>query len=109
MINNENISTAREVWLTASKIFGFKIITPYRIIVDGLEKEAFGFLPEYGTLKGTLVQLTSPPNFETDEDISKWAKENNFSCSFINIEMYLEYNEARFKDTLEDWGKFYYS
>jgi hypothetical protein len=104
MKTEEKIQQARENWVKASMDLSFKIISPYYIEINGKEKEIFAFLPRYGSIKGTLVELTSEPDFKTDSDIICFAKENNIFCSFINMKSCLKYDQDYFKETLEDWG-----
>jgi hypothetical protein len=105
MIGESEIKKARNIWILASKRLGFEIISPYLIIINKTEIEVFAFLPHCGSRNGTIVELTSSPNFETDNRIIEWATVNEFFFSFINIDNCLQYNEAFFKETLEDWQK----
>jgi hypothetical protein len=106
MITIEQIERARENWIKASLSLRFRLVTPYFVDVNGIKKEVFAFLPEYGSSNGVIICLTSAPDFETDRDIINWAKENKFFYSFINIESCQKYDEDYFRDALEDWVKY---
>lgn len=103
MITREHTEVARKNWLKASLSLSFKLVTPYFVEINGNKLEVFAFLPAYGSQKGTLICLTSPPHFKTDKKIVNWAKENNINYSFINIEDFQSYNENYIKEILEDW------
>lgn len=106
MINENQRNLVRNNWIRASEALGFRILLSYKLIISEKEKTAFAFLPEYGSKNGAIIELTSPPDYETDKKIITWAKKNECFCSFLNVERYLTYNEKFFIETLEDWGKF---
>ena len=106
MIYKEQIKVAQENWVKASLSLSFKIITPYAIYIRGLKKDVFAFLPEYGSVIGTIINLTSPPNYEVDQDVIEWAKEKQCFYSFISIDDCQKYDEDYFKEILEDWIRY---
>jgi hypothetical protein len=106
MITKEQFEQARLNWQKASKNLFFEIITPYFIEINGIKKELFAFLPEYGSPNGTIICLTSPPHYETDSEIIQWSKENKFYYSFLNVEEFQEYDEECLNEILEDWMKY---
>ncbi|GGH32949.1 hypothetical protein FAZ19_23480 [Sphingobacterium alkalisoli] len=105
IVNKEHILKARENWQKAAYNFKFEIITPYFISVKGSEKEVFAFVPAYGSSNGTIIELTSPPEYNTDKEIMEWASDNDLFCSFINVDNLLEYDERYFVEILDDWIK----
>lgn len=105
MITNERIEIARTNWLKASLNLFFKLDTPYFVDINGNKQEVFAFLHEYGAPNGTIICLTSSPQFVTDREIIQWAKEKKIYCSYLNIEDFQIYNEDYFKEILDDWMK----
>jgi hypothetical protein len=105
MITEDQIKIARETWIKASNDLDFKIITPYSLMVDGRKQEVFAFLPEYGSHNGTFVFLMSAPEYNTDNYLAKWAKRRRILSSFINVDVFLNYNKKHFIEILKDWGK----
>jgi hypothetical protein len=106
MITADQIKIARETWIKASDDLGFNIVTPYFLMVDGRKQEIFAFLPEYGSYKGTFVFLMSPPDYNTDNYLSKWARKRKIFFSFINIDDFLNYDKKYFREILKDWRKY---
>ncbi|MEO0553899.1 MAG: hypothetical protein AAF149_11895 [Bacteroidota bacterium] len=104
MINEEKIQVLRKNWQLASKRLNFKLVSPYNVNSDGYEMEFFAFLPEYGSSNGMVLGLTSAPEFNTDSELIKWAKESECSYSFLNVDDYSAYNEAIFLEALQDWN-----
>lgn len=106
MITIKQIEIAGANWIKASIELKFDIFSPFIFENNGIKKNAFALLPEYGSPHGTILGLISAPEFETDSAIVEWAKMNNLYYSFINIESCLYYDEVLIKETLEDWKKY---
>lgn len=106
MISKEKVEIARSNWNRASLKLFFKLITPYFADIDGDSYEIFAFLPEYGSINGAIICLTSAPLFETDNVIIRWAKRVEVFYSFVNVEDFQIYNEDYFREMLTDWVKF---
>jgi hypothetical protein len=102
----QEIEATRANWLKASKEIGFKIFMPFTMYVDDKEIDAFAFLPCYGAEKGIIIDLIFPPFFDSNDSIKKWADDNGYGYSFLNIEVYSKYDKDFFVETLNDWGKF---
>lgn len=103
MNKEEKIKLAHKNLLRASKEIGFKAISPYSIEVGNSRIEVFAFLPDYGSLNGAVVDLTSDPNFETNGVLSSWAKKNGIFISFLNLQRIINYDEGYFREILDDW------
>ncbi|WP_109831275.1 hypothetical protein [Reichenbachiella versicolor] len=93
----------KETWQEASSKLSFEIIMPYKIESNDFEVEVFGFLPNYGSENGMLVEIMYPPYFEMDRNIIQWAKGNDCFYAFINADEYLKYDKNKFMEILEDW------
>ncbi len=106
MITKEQIELARKNWITASNEIGFKIITPYVLPRTEISVEIFAFLPEYGSPYGTIIELTSPPEYNCNVLVSEWASFNKLFFSCINIYSILTYRKDFFQETLLDWGNY---
>jgi hypothetical protein len=102
MISDNQIEIARNNWLKAAEELNFKFITPFEILFENVEKEVFGYLPDYGSSNGAIVEMWESGQL-TDCKLSDWAKENNVFLSFCSIETFLEYNVVHFRDILKDW------
>ena len=71
MINSDHIISARKNLQKASQDLGFVIVSPYYIFLNGIIKEVFAFLPEYGTSKGTILELTCSHRSFVERSVSK--------------------------------------
>lgn len=103
-ISTEEIEKARQVWIKASQILDFKLITPYEFTLNGSTTEVFGLVPDYGTENGMLIGLTSGPEFYADEVVIQIANSINCGISFLNIEDFLIFNKSIFLELLSDWS-----
>ena len=104
MFHEEQIKTVRNHFLLAAKDFCFEFVSPFKLTE---ELEAFGYITNYGSKNGTVICLTSSPDFQTDKRVVAWCKAMGCFCSFLDIESLLgEYKRAYFKEMLDDWGKF---
>jgi|SRR5690606_22244507 len=106
MIDEKLKEKARNSWIKASEELKFKIVTPFNTLIEDKETSLFAYLPQYGSPKGMIVELTEEPEFLTNSEVIKWAKQNEHFYSFINIDSYLNFDKDFFAGTLDDWGKF---
>jgi len=102
MISSNQIEIARNNWLKAADELSFNFTTPFEILIENVEKEVFGYLPDYGSSNGTIVELMEGPQ-KIDITLSNWAKENKIFLSYCNIDTFLEYNVSYFREILKDW------
>jgi len=102
-----NIKQIISNWLRASENLHFDIKTPF-VLEDKNNKKynCFGFVPKFGSKKGTIILLIKPPKFRIRLKVNKIAEQLGYYCSNLNIECELEYDKVRFIDTLNDWGYF---
>ncbi len=102
-MDNTMIEKARSQFVRASEEFDFTFISPYCLNEeDGLY--AFGYIAEYGSQNGAVIDLIELPLLETNPRITEWCKKNELFVSFISIEPLLgEYNCDYFAELLEDW------
>jgi len=104
MICEKELSKARENFELAAKEFDFEFESPH-LLKDGLS--VFGYIKNYGSPNGAVIDLISPPDFSQNTDVIKWCKENDCFFSFLNIQPLLdEYDSSYFEEMLNDWGKF---
>jgi hypothetical protein len=106
MSREEKIDIARKNWLKASNELGFDIISPYTVTKDNKKYCFFAFIPKYGSPQGTLIDLIFSPLYKTNNKMKAIANAVGCFHSFINIDIYIDYNKERFLDTIEDWGKY---
>jgi hypothetical protein len=95
-----------QAWGKAAQLLKFEAIAPYSISVEDQVLDCVAFVPDFGGVRGTIVGILEPPDLRTDKRLSLYAKEHGLFYSFLNPEEYATYNEARFKETLFDWGFF---
>lgn len=105
MLDLSLIKKAKQAWIQASLELKFEMVCPYVFMHNGNLKNAFAFLPEFGSENGMIVGITGSPYFQLDDDIIEFAKMKNMYYSFININQYLQYECELFTETIEDWGK----
>lgn len=102
-MDNIMIEKARSHFIRASEEFGFTFVSPY--CLD--EKEgifAFGYIAEYGSYNGAVIDLIGPPDFTSNRDIVEICKKKHMFLSFLYIESLLgEYDSDYFREMLEDW------
>jgi len=53
-----------------------------------------------------VIGFTESSEFESNIRLKSFAKSNGFYCSFINYEVYQQYDEEIFKEALSDWNFF---
>jgi hypothetical protein len=100
---DEKIIIARKNWLKASSSLNFKFISPYYFKHNNGNYNLFGYLPEFGSENGILIDIMFPPEFYTDKNVIKISKQMNCGYIFINYEKLKIYDENSFKEILEDW------
>lgn len=93
-------------WTVASKLLGIRIVVPFTLSNENEFVECIAFLPDFGSPRGMVLGLTTPPEFKTDAVLIKCAKKRKLFYSFINPAIYSTYDEKRFKEVLTDWGFF---
>jgi hypothetical protein len=106
MMNETNIKNAQALWMRASKELNFEFVSPYRLFINGVDKHVFGFLPKYGTMKGTNLCVNSRPNFEVDKEIVEYAQNRGIHWCYLNIEHCLSYDLDYYKSILDDFAYF---
>lgn len=100
------LKKASEAWIVAGERLGIRVTAPF-MLASGCESiECVSFLPDFGSWKGTIVGAIYPPDYETDKKVADYAKRNGIFCSFPSLLGHSSYDEAVFKDALEDWGYF---
>lgn len=104
MITDNNVELARSNLKRASKELGFDVETPYTIKESNKTYDIFAFLPKLGSQNGMYLGITNPPEFQTDHDLIRIAKERNIFCGFINLESILNYRKEVFEEAVSDWA-----
>ena len=104
MISKSQEKIAREKFELAANDFDFVFHSPYALTET---LSVFGYIENYGSKNGTVICLTSPPGFPTDQFVIDWCKQMECFVSFISIEPLLgEYKAPYFREMLRDWGKY---
>jgi hypothetical protein len=96
-----------EVWKTAASLLSIRAEAPYLLkSADGTEVKCVAFLPDFGGSHGMAVGCLCSPTFEANKEMAKAAKSVGIFYSYLNFDIYKDYNEKRFKEVLIDWGFF---
>ena len=104
MISKSQEKIAREKFELAANDFDFVFHSPYALTET---LSVFGYIENYGSKNGTVICLTSPPSFLTDQFVIDWCKQMECFVSFISIEPLLrEYKSSYFREMLRDLGKY---
>ncbi len=93
-------------WRTASELLDIEVTAPFTLRAGVKPVHCVAFLPHFGSPRGVVVGAAEPPGFDTDPELVKQAEKAGFFYSFINTEIFTDYDERRFKETLKDWGFF---
>lgn len=91
-------------WQEACGTLGVKVVAPYPLTEGDDSTNCLAFLPDFGGPKGMVVAALVPPNFETNARLVEVARKRGFFYSSINPLGWVEYDAARPKEALEDWG-----
>ena len=93
-------SSITAAFIEASSLLGFKFDPAYEArLPDGRTIKSLGLVCEFGAVNGTLLfaESSAPAPGELQS-----LKELGHFCSVL-FPSYRTYNEAHFKDTLNDW------
>jgi hypothetical protein len=95
-------------WLAAASALSVRVEAPYVLTsAEGTEVPCIAHLPDFGNAKGMVIGLFFRHNHEDEEAALKLAaKSRGLFCSFINPEVYENYNEEIYKEALTDWAFF---
>jgi hypothetical protein len=94
-----------KAWLAASRAFGIDVIAPY-LMQNGAKTVKFeAFLPDFGGPNGMVLGLVADTDAEMREPL-RCANAAGLNVSFLNPEVYGEFNKKEFWDALKDWGYF---
>jgi len=91
-------------WLIASKKLGFRIESPYLLEYDSVFFECIGYLPDFGSSNGMIIDGIGSPAYESTTGLSEVAESIGLYYSSINVNCYEEFDADLFKETLIDWG-----
>lgn len=105
-MTSSNKNELRQHWLRMANELGFEIVVPYYLNYGDKSLECFAFLPQFGSNKGMIVDIITPPENETSSDIFDACKELGIYCSFINYDSYVSADRRVFCEALIDWGYF---
>lgn len=103
---NKDIYELRQLWHSMASELDFEIIAPYTINYDNKELSCFAFLPKFGSENGMVIDVISPPTYETNKEISNACKILGVYYAFINYDSYAKAGKKVFCEALLDWGYF---
>jgi hypothetical protein len=90
---DDKIIIARNNFLKASFELKFKFISPFDYKYNNMDYTIFGYLPEFGSENGILIDIMFQPKFYTDKKIIEISRQMNCNYSFINYEQLETYNK----------------
>jgi hypothetical protein len=103
----EGQSKVSSAWRMAAAALSIRIEAPYPLEgADGREILCIAFLPDFGSPKGMVIGLACRPNYKIDGTLKLSAETRGLFYSFINPDIYEQYNDEVFKEALVDWGYF---
>jgi hypothetical protein len=91
-------------WLEASSKLGVKVVAPYSLAAGDESLNCLAFLQDFGGPKGMIVAALVLPEFKANAPLLEAARKRGFFCSSVSPLGWVGYDEARFKEALEDWG-----
>ena len=95
------------MWKITSENQGTGMTSQASKIMLNVKFPDYRYIENYGSKNGTVICLTSPPDFPTDQFVIDWCKQMECFVSFISIEPLLgEYKASYFREMLRDWGKY---
>jgi hypothetical protein len=103
-INQRILERAIKCWMDASQRLQFRIVAPYVLEVEGQTANCIAFLPDFGGPAGMIIGALIGPDLKRDSELLKLARKKELFSSFVNLLGWLSYDEALFKEALEDWG-----
>lgn len=95
----------RSAWKQAAEDLGFRITIPLALRSATQALEADCFLPDFGGPKGAVFIAVSDFKKPT-KDFFQAAKQEGYSASVINANIYITYSRETFIEALKDWGWF---
>lgn len=102
----ENTAMAK-AWQMAAEDLGIEFISPFSLKPNA-EKEYWiaGFLPHFGSKKGTVIISRFDIMEEDDKDVDQIVENEGYYFSGLNPIYYEKYDRENFMTTLNDWGWF---
>jgi hypothetical protein len=91
---------------TAATDLGITVVSPYTLSVGSRSKLCVAFLPDFGSCNGMVLGMIMPPSFPTDPELVGLAEVAGLFCSFLNWEVYSDYDQMTYKELLIDAGFF---
>jgi len=89
----------------ACRTLGVKIDTPFLVVdADGVQKEYPAFIPEFGSVCGTAVDVLSAPRTERESGLGTPGGSDYVCRSYINLASIQPEPLKYVKEMLEEWG-----
>jgi hypothetical protein len=106
-VTQGKISRVRAAWAVAAQEFGFRLDFTFSLSTEIGEIPSVFYLPEFGGANGVAAFLDDVFDYPgLAKAIRTAAHANGVFISFINADVYSEYEAELFHDTLLDWGCF---
>jgi hypothetical protein len=88
-------------WKTASNDLQLSVEVPLSIQMRQGIISVPMLIKSFGTTEGTIIL-----EFDRQDELSQTLSQFGYYCSFLNPEVYGNYNRQKFIEALEDWGYF---
>lgn len=99
-----DLDRAIHCWLEASSKLGIKVVAPYTLTVGNESRGCLAFLPDFGGPNGMVVAALTSSTLLSDPRLHEPARKRGLFCSSVDPRGWAQYDEAVFKEALEDWG-----
>ena len=104
MNTSADIGASVKAWREASVALGIEVVAPYILRVGPRRVKCIAYVAHFGGPNGIVIGPSWPPDFQTDEDLVQCAKSRDLCYSFLNLEVYRNYDAETFREALRDWG-----
>jgi hypothetical protein len=104
-MDKNSLAMAANAWSAAANDLGIRATAPFRIPTDTSgERFAAAYLPDFGSMQGTIVDWGFRPDFSGDNEVRRFAEENSMYYSIVSFDRYRSYDRDMFLEALSDWG-----
>src|SRR3954468_12572613 len=91
-------------WKLAAKELSFSIEAPFFLFVGNRRFSVVGFLPDFGSANGMILDMWVPGQTELTRELHNAATRDGRFCSCVSPEVYSRFDKKVFLEALNDWG-----
>ena len=100
---HELIGRVVEAWRTAGRELNIRVEAPFLL---NEEHTCVARLPDFGGPGGMVIGAFFPRKYAAGQALELEAPALGYYVSFVNAELYAEFDSPRFQEALNDWGFF---